>query len=120
GQQVGATIGGRYRVLAEIGRGGMAIVYRVQDTRSGALFARKRGVARDHKRRARRQALLAREYHTLCQLAHPRIIEVYDYGVDGDGPYYVMELLDGSDLGASGKVPFREACALLRDVASSL
>jgi hypothetical protein len=118
--QVGSTIGGRYRVLGELGRGGMAIVYRVQDARGGALLALKRGVARDEKRRARRQALLAREYHTLCQLAHPRIIEVYDYGVDEDGPYYVMELLDGGDLDPSRALPFRDACALLRDVASSL
>ena len=98
----------------------MAIVYRVEDTRSGALRALKRGVPIDDKRRARCRALLAREYHTLCQLAHPRIIEVYDYGVDADGPYYVMELLDGNDLDAPGRVPFREACTLLRDVASSL
>ena len=43
-------------------------------------------------------ALFEREYHTLAQLAHPRIIEVYDYGIDDAGPYYTMELLDGGDL----------------------
>ena len=116
----GAMVGGRYRILTELGRGGMAVVYRVEDTRDGVLRALKRGIAGDDRQRARCRALLAREYHTLCQLAHPRIIEVHDYGVDDDGPYYVMELLDGSDLDAPGKIPFREACALLRDVASSL
>jgi len=80
----------------------------------------KRGLARDAKKSARYEALLSREYHTLCQLAHPRIIEVYDYGVDSSGPYYVMELLDGNDLDASGRLPWQDACPLLRDVASSL
>jgi tRNA A-37 threonylcarbamoyl transferase component Bud32/tetratricopeptide (TPR) repeat protein len=113
-------IGGRYQLLAELGRGGMAIVYRVQDTKTNAMLALKRGVARSDKSRVKRRALLAREYHTLSQLAHPRIIEVYDFGVDDDGPYYVMELLEGSDLNTKEKLPFREACALLCDVASSL
>ena len=41
------------------------------------------------------EALFEREYHTLAQLTHPRIIEVYDYGLTDAGPYYTMELLDG-------------------------
>ena len=64
--------------------------------------------------------LFEREFHTLSELAHPRIVEVYDYGVDGEGAYYTMELLGGNDLRALGKVPWRRACELLRDVASSL
>jgi hypothetical protein len=92
----------------------------VRDVRTGRSLALKRGYARDPKLRGKRQALLEREYHTLSQLAHPRIIEVSDYGVDEAGPYYVMELLDGSDLDSAKKLPWREACSVLRDVASSL
>ena len=58
---------------------------------------------RDPRKTERRKALLEREYHTLAQLAHPRIIEVYDYGVDEHGPYYTMELLDGADLDKRGR-----------------
>ena len=61
-----------------------------------------------------------REYHLLSELRHPRIIEVHDYGVDRDVPYYTMELLDGQDLGELSPVPYVEACSYLRDVASSL
>src|SRR5262245_14008401 len=61
-----------------------------------------------------------REYHALSELRHPRIIEVYDYGVDRGTPYYTMELLDGSDLNELSPVPWPEACRYLRDVASSL
>jgi len=49
---------------------------------------------------AARPAMLIRahEYYTLAELAHPFIIEVYDYGlIDGD-PYYTMELLEGEEL----------------------
>jgi len=60
------------------------------------------------------------EFFTLAGLRHPRIIEVYDYGLDGPVPYYTMELLDGSDLRALGPMPMRESCRVLRDVAAAL
>ena len=43
----------------------------------------------------RHVALFEREFHTLSQLAHPRVVSVFDYGVDEGTPYYTMELLDG-------------------------
>ena len=116
---IGRTIGGRYRVESVLGRGGMGAVYRVRDV-DGPVVALKRGWSRDPSKAAKRQALLQREYCTLSQLAHPRIIEVYDYGIDERGPYYTMELLDGADLESGGKLPWREVCAVLHDVASSL
>jgi tetratricopeptide (TPR) repeat protein len=113
------SVDGRYQVLELLGRGGMGAVYRVRDERSGREVALKRLLSR-----ATGDALAAqlfeREFHTLSELAHPRIIEVYDYGVDGGGAYYTMELLGGQDLRALGKSDWRIACALLRDVASSL
>ncbi|MFM2418620.1 MAG: hypothetical protein RL385_3343, partial [Pseudomonadota bacterium] len=58
--------------------------------------------------------LLASEYRTLVSLKHPRIIEVYDYGFDAEGPYYTMELLDGMDLRARSPLPWRQVCTYLR------
>ena len=113
-------VAGRYRVEEVLGQGGMGAVFRVHDLRTDRGLALKRGVGRDARKASKRKALLEREYHILAQLAHPRIIEVYDYGVDELGPYYTMELLDGSDLDRRGRLPWREACALLCDVASSL
>ncbi len=98
----------------------MAAVYRVRDEKTGARLALKRSWAGDPGRARKRSALLEREFHMLAQLRHPRIIEVYDFGVDADGPYYTMELLDGADLDKTGRLPWREACSLLRDIASSL
>jgi serine/threonine protein kinase len=115
-----SLIAGRFVVEEQLGRGGMAAVYRVRDAKSGQRFALKRVWSSDRKQAARRKASMEREFHTLAQLRHPRIIEVYDYGTDNDGPYYTMELLDGTDLDKGGRVAWPEACALLRDIASSL
>ena len=114
-------IGGRYQVLEELGRGGMAVVYRVIDAQSGRALALKQLVLAGSDRRCREQAAaFEREYHTLVQLSHPRIIEVHDFGSDEAGRYYTMELLDGGDLRERSPLPWREACALGYDVCSSL
>jgi hypothetical protein len=115
----GALIHGRFIVLAVLGKGGVGTVYRVRDRQSGAEVALKQLHATGDDP-APLLAAFQREYHTLCQLAHPSIIEVHDYGVDGQTAYYTMELLDGQDLLERGKMPWPEACAVLRDVASSL
>jgi serine/threonine protein kinase len=56
----------------------------------------------------------------MSQLAHPRIVEVYDYGVDADGPYYTMEILAGGDLNQVVPVPYRRLCEIARAVCSAL
>jgi hypothetical protein len=118
--EVGQTLASRYLITHALGDGGTAAVYAVRDLRLERNVALKRGLPSSKARQSQRKALLEREFHTLAQLAHPSIIEVYDYGVDEYGAYYTMELLDGQDLHKQGRVPWRQACALLRDVASSL
>ncbi len=119
--ELGGQIGGRYWVQEILGSGGMAAVARVHDERTGRDLALKRLSGIDGRHAQVALALFEREYHTLCQLAHPRIVQVYDYGVDDAGAFYTMELLDGEDLQAKrGRLPWRAACAVLRDVASSL
>ena len=114
-------IAGRYQLLEKIGAGGMATVYRALDETTEQVVALKQltAPASDGKRKTA-EALFEREYHTLVRLKHPRIIEVYDYGLTESGPYYTMELLDGTDMGQLGKQDYQTACRLLRDVASSL
>jgi serine/threonine protein kinase len=70
--------------------------------------------------RAHAVQLFEREFDTLSQLVHPRIIEVYEYHRDRQGPYYTMELLDGGDLRERSPLPWREACRLLCDVCSAI
>ncbi len=105
-----------------IGRGGMAIVYRARNAASGQLVALKRLLPRkgDDEQLSRSRELFEREFHTLAQLAHPRIVATHDYGLDGDAPYYTMELLDGGDLLERAPLPWRQACAIGRDICSAL
>ncbi|HKU37328.1 MAG TPA: serine/threonine protein kinase, partial [Polyangiales bacterium] len=87
-------IGARYRVLEQLGRGGSAYVYHVRDVSSGRELALKR--LRHDLPSGRAFELtqhLEREFYALAQLRHPRVIEVYDYGLSDGLPYYTMELL---------------------------
>ena len=114
----GVLIAGRFRVEATLGTGGMGAVYRVVDEPTGRTLALKLfgGPAAHDQHRL----LFRREFHTMARLSHPRIVRVFDYGLDGEMPYYTMELLDGLDLGDIGQVDVKRACGLLRDVASAL
>jgi serine/threonine-protein kinase len=112
---------GRYQLLGTLGGGGMAIVHEVLDRATGRRVAQKRLRPQESEQRMQRtRELFEREFHTLAQLAHPRVVEVYDYGVDERGPYYTMELLDGGDLERLVPGPYRRVCAIARDVCSAL
>jgi hypothetical protein len=113
----------RYAVDSVLGRGGMGVVYAAHDSVRGHAVALKR-LATDKFKTPnelwRATALFEREYHTLSQLAHPHIIEVYDYGLDATGPYYTMELLRGETLRALAPMTVTAACTFARDIASAL
>ncbi|HLY26376.1 MAG TPA: protein kinase, partial [Aggregatilineales bacterium] len=102
-------IGGRYRLLNQLGSGGMGSVFRAVDRLSGQTVALKRvtqaevGI-QDGDSFGLRLAL-AREFHTLASLRHPHIISVLDYGFDEQGqPYLTMELLESAqDVLEAGK-----------------
>ncbi|MDD9944471.1 MAG: serine/threonine-protein kinase [Myxococcales bacterium] len=108
----------RYQLKGELARGGMGVVHRAVDLVTGREVALKRLLERSE--RGNVLALFEREFRTLRSLRHPRIIEVYDYGVADGAAYYTMELLSGTDLGKLAPLPYRQACAHLRDLASSL
>jgi hypothetical protein len=97
----------------------MGVVYRVFDRVAGEERALKR-IRPQAKDNALYVQAFEREFHVLATLDHPRIIRVFDYGVDELGPYYTMELLSGHDMRNAAPLPYREACLQLRDVATSL
>lgn len=113
------ALAGRYRIEGRLGRGAMGEVWRAHDLGTERQVALKRFALgpdeQDDELRFRH------EFHTLARLQHPRIVEVYDYGIDDEErPFYTMELLDGRDFSELAPLPWREACGLLRDVASAL
>jgi eukaryotic-like serine/threonine-protein kinase len=95
----GRTLGGRYRILAELGRGGMGIVYKAKDTVLDRLVAYK--VLPDTlKENPKALANFLREAKSAAQLNHPNIVTVYDAGEQGGRYYIAMEYVDGSTLKA--------------------
>lgn len=113
----------RFQVLELLGRGGMGAVLRVIDRSTGEEVALKRlhvDGTESESLRSKALGLFEREFRTLSQLSHPRIINVYDYGVDEAGPYYTMELLGGDDLRNQLPLPWKTMCRIGRDIASSL
>ncbi|HKP62856.1 MAG TPA: protein kinase [Polyangiales bacterium] len=115
-----AVIAERYEVRALLGRGGMSFVYRVRDLVANREVALKQLVLPSSASKNVVGALFEREFHTLAQLRHPHVIDVYDYGLSDSSSYYTMELLDGGDLRERAPVPWREACRLFFDVCSSI
>ncbi len=87
----GTTLGGRYRVDALIGRGGMADVYRGVDVVLDRAVAIKVLTERDDGERDR----FLREARSMARLNHRNIVAVYDAGRDGAFSYIIMELVEG-------------------------
>jgi serine/threonine protein kinase len=99
----------------------MGVVYQVRDIKNGKEVALKQLLPEpDNKSERTIIELFEQEFYILAQLAHPRVIEVYDFGTSEDGPYYTMELLDGGDLRTLSPLPWREACSLAIDICSAL
>ncbi len=111
----------RYEVHGTLGRGGVAVVYAATDLATGRKLAMKRLRAQDDPVTAQRiTELFEREFQTLAQLAHPNIVQVYDYGIDQGGPFYTMELAEGGDLQQLAPLPWRRACSIARGLCSAL
>ena len=91
--EVGSKIG-TYCVVRLLGRGGMAEVYEVENERLGAHFALK-AFTLDHGEVDFLRKRFQVEGRLLARLSHPRIVRVYDMGVDDASglPYYVMDLV---------------------------
>jgi serine/threonine-protein kinase len=94
----GMLLGG-YRVVAPIGEGGMAIVYRGEDVRLGRDVA----IKVPHRHLLNDRSVLQRftaEAVLTAQLHHPGVVTVFDYGEHHGFPYLVMEYLRGESLAA--------------------
>src|ERR1700681_3202819 len=120
---LGRVIDGKYRIDAEIGAGGMAVVYRATRVHIGDLVAIKvlhSELLRDplFAERFRREAQAA------ARLKHPNVVAIYDFGVAGDLVYLVMELVEGPNLRTiikdTGPMPAGLAAEVVRQVCAAL
>ncbi len=121
-----ATIGqlGRYRILSELGRGAMGVVYRAEDPQLNRTVAIKTILmSADAAERADYEARFHQEARAAGGLNHPNIITIYDIGREGNTTYMAMELLDGSELRElmkQGRVALPLALEITAQVAEGL
>lgn len=91
---IGRTLGGRYHVQGVLGTGGFSVVYRAEHLTIGKPVALK-VLPHGHQHRGWLRPRFEREAQLLATLSHPNIVGIVDYGMEGDSPYLVMELVDG-------------------------
>jgi serine/threonine protein kinase len=120
----GKIIAERYRVDEFIGRGGMAEVYKVWDTRRSTTLAMKLL----HADLALDRAWLRqfnREAETLARLQHPNIVRFYGLGQDGEQIFMLMDYIDGRSLkqqifSANGPLPLEQVLNIMRPLCQAL
>lgn len=118
---IGKTLG-QYHILSEIGRGGMAVVYKAEQTSLNrfvalkVLFPNFTGDSTSVER-------LHREAQAAARLDHPNIVEIYEVG-EYEGLHFIaMKYVDGKPLDAilqQGPLPPARALKILAQVASAL
>ena len=117
------AVGGRYRILRPLARGGMSTVYLARERGLERLVAIKvlGGAAARHLEDRER---FRREARTLANLAHPSLVPVLALSEPGAAPYFVMRYVAGESLADRltrvGRLGGAEACAILADVAEAL
>lgn len=114
---------GRYEVVRELGRGGMAVVYLARDPRVGREVAIK-VISADLAGNAEFRRRFDREAQALARLEHSAIVPLYDHGEEDGTPYLVFRYMEGGSLaqriGKQGALPLEDVAAIARRVGAAL
>ncbi|SER13992.1 serine/threonine-protein kinase [Lentzea albida] len=120
-------IAGRYALVAELGRGGMGIVWRAQDRHIGRFVAVKElhlpdGIAHEERRVLEERAL--REARTAGKLNDPAVVTVYDAINENGTTYIIMELVEAATLSTlistHGPMPQNQVVSMALQALSAL
>jgi serine/threonine protein kinase len=120
---IGRTIGGRYKLVEELGEDEISTVFRAHDLEHKtdiSLRVLKPDLASDHDFVAE----LRLQTRAAARLDHPAITAVYDFGGDAKGVYLITEMVEGHNLGdllrRNGPVPARRAASVTAIVADAV
>jgi tetratricopeptide (TPR) repeat protein len=115
---IGSLLNDRYRIDAELGRGGMGAVYRAHDTvldRDVAVkLLSQSGLGTEGRER------MLREAQAIAKLNHPNIVQVFDAGELDQTPFIVMELVEGHSLHEQPPRDFPGIVAVARQICTAL
>lgn len=93
----GTIVGGAFKIVSVIGRGGMGVVYKASQTALGRVCALK--VLSPELVNAQNWKRFQNEAKVMAGLTHPCLIQIYDLGIhDSSLPFYAMDYLEGQDL----------------------
>ena len=117
------TLNNRYRLVEPLGSGAVANIYRAHDLTLGRQVAIKL-LKYEFTRDPAFQRRFLHEAQALAYLDHPNLVRLYDFGLESDQYYMVMELVEGSDLKSylarRGALPPQEAVWIALQLAEGL
>jgi serine/threonine-protein kinase len=123
---IGRTQGfllGQYRILDQLGRGGMGRVFKAEHRIMNRVVALK-VLAQRLLQTERARDLFVREIRAIAKLVHPNIVTAYDADENDGRVYLVLEFVDGPNLEqlvrSQGPLPYNQACDYMRQTAHGL
>jgi hypothetical protein len=119
---VGLPVVPGYEILAELGRGGMGVVYQARQMALNRIVALKMILAGAHAGEEER-ARFRTEAEAVARLQHPNIVQIHEVGEAHGHPFFSLEFVDGGSLDQqlqSGPLPPRPAAQLLATLARAV
>ncbi len=111
-----------YEIIAELGRGGMGVVYKARQTALNRFVALKMVLHGGHASSTELDRFLA-EGETVAQLQHPHIVQIHEIGQQAGLPFFCLEYVEGGTLSqrlAAGPLPPRESAHLTETLARAM
>lgn len=122
GVSLGSLLAGKYRILEEIGHGGMGVVYKAEDMKLKRTVAIK-FLPRELSSNPEARERFLQEARAAAALSHPNICTIYEVDESEDKPFIVMEYVEGENLREKikkGPLPVEEALAITVQAAEGL